>query len=119
MGEPKTPTTQEDIFLSQEKLEWPSLPGTSSETLTPASTIPPAQKVPSIPVSWSTQANKKSPQDYKKERVEKYAQYFKENWILPIPELVEAVQPKTLSLIVPDINPGDWLDLKKKSLKKF
>ena len=53
------------------------------------------------PVSWLTQANKKkTPQDYKKVRAEKYAQYFKGNRILPILELVEAVQPKTLSLIV-------------------
>ena len=120
MGEPKTPTTQEDIFLSQNKPEWPSLPGTSSETLTPASTIPSAQNVPSIPVSWSMQANKKSPQDYKKDGVEKYAQYFKGNRILPIPELVEAVQPKTLSLIVSDIKTRRLVGLKKKtSLKKF
>ena len=112
MGEP-TPTTQEDIFISQEKPEWSSLPSTSAENTTPASTIPPAQKVPSIPVSWSTQKNKKLPQDYEKDRVEKYAQYFKGNRILPIPELVEAVQPKTLSLIVADIKTRRLAGLKK------
>ncbi len=116
MGE-STPTTQEDIFLSQEKPEWPSLPGTSAENLTPASTIPPAQKVPSIPVSWSTQANKKTAQDYKKDRVEKYAQYFKGNRILPISELVEAVQPKTLSLIVSDIKTRRLAGLKKEKFE--
>ena len=118
MGE-STPTTQEDIFLSQEKPEWPSLPGTSAENLTPASTIPPAQKVPSIPVSWSTQKNKKLPQDYKKDRVEKYAQYFKGNRILPIPELVEAVQPKTLSLIVSDIKTRRLAGLKKDKFEEI
>ena len=114
MGEP-TPTTQEDIFISQVKPEWPSLPSTSAENLTPASTIPPAQKVPSIPVSWSTQKNKKLPQDYKKDRVEKYAQ----NRILPIPELVEAVQPKTLSLIVSDIKTRRLAGLKKDKFEEI
>ena len=95
------------------------MPGASPETLTPASTIPPAQKVPSIPVSWSTQANKKTPQDYKKDRVEKYAQYFKGNRILPIPELVEAVQPKTLSLIVSDIKTRRLAELKKEKFEEI
>ena len=118
MGEP-TPTTQEDIFISQETPEWPSLRSTSAENLTPASTIPPAQKVPSIPVSWSTQKNKKLPQDYKKDRVEKYAQYFKGNRILLIPELVEAVQPKTLSLIVSDIKTRRLAGLKKDKFEEI
>ena len=73
--------TQQDIFnglnpASSEKPEWPSLPGTSSVSSTPAITIPPAQKVPSMLVSWSVQTNKKSLQDYKKDRTEKYVQYF-------------------------------------------
>ena len=97
MGESNT---QKDIFSAP---EWPSLPGTSSESPTPASTISPAQKMPSTPVSWSMQVNKKTLQDYKKDKAEKYAQYFQGNRILLIPELVEAVQPKSLSLIVIDI----------------
>ena len=69
-----------------------------------------------MPVSWSTQANKET-QDYKKDRAEKYAQYFKGNQILPIPELVEAVQPKTLSLIVTDIKTRKLAGLKKEKDK--
>ena len=116
MGEPNT---QDDVFASPERPEWPSLPGTPAENLTPASTIPPAQKVPSIPVSWLTQKNKKLPQDYKKDRVEKYAQYFKGNRILPIPKLVEAVQPKTLSLIVSDIKTRRLAGLKKDKFEEI
>ena len=79
MEEPNSQqNTQQDIFnsltsprSSSEKPEWSSLPGTSSESSTPASIIPPAQKVPSMPVSWSAQTNNKSPQDYKKDRAEK------------------------------------------------
>ena len=70
-------------------------------------------------VSWSTQANEKTQQDYKKDREEKYAQYFQGNRILPIPELVEAVQPKTLSLIITDIKTRRLADLKKDKFEEL
>ena len=88
-------------------------------SLTPAITIPPSQKVPSMPVSWSTQANKKTQRDYKKNRAEKYAHYFRGNRILPITELVEAVQPKTLSLIVTDIKSRRLAGLKKDKFEEL
>ena len=58
--------------------------------------------MPEILVSWSAQIKKRSPGDYAKDRA-KYAQYFQGNKILPIPELVETVQPKTISFIVTDL----------------
>ena len=72
-----------------------------------------------MPVSWSAQTDKKSPQDYKNDRAEKYAQYFQRNRILPIPELVEAVQPKSLSLIVTDIRTRRLAGLKKESFEEL
>ena len=111
------PNTQNDIFTSPEKPEWLSLPGASSETTD--STIPPAQKVSSMPVSWSTQTKKQTPKDYKKDRAEKYAQYFKGNRILPIPELVEAVQPKTLSLIISVIKTKRLAGVKKEKFEEI
>ena len=57
----------------------PSSPASLTKSSLPASSIPPAQKVPEIPVSRSVQTQKKSPEDYAK-----YAQYFKGNKILPI-----------------------------------
>ena len=58
------------------------------------STIPPAPKPKETAVSWSSHCvNKKSPCDYARDRVEKYEQYFKDGEILPVPELVEAVEP--------------------------
>ena len=42
----------------------------------------------------------KTAEDYAKDRVGKYAQYFEKDRILPIPELVEAVDPKNLSLVI-------------------
>ena len=78
--------------------EWPSLLASQRtiETSVPASSIPPGQKPPAspaMPVSWAIK--KKSPQDYERDRVEKYAQYFQGDEILPVPKLVE-VEPKTV-----------------------
>ena len=67
----------------------------SSDLLT--NSFPPAQKQPVTPVSWSSQIAKKSASHNKKDRVEKYANYFKDGEILPIPDLVETVEPKILS----------------------
>ena len=50
---------------------------------------------------------------------EKYAQYFQGNRILPIPELVEAVQPKTLSLIVTDMRTRRLAGLKKETFEEL
>ena len=65
------------------------------------SSIPPGQRKPAgpaTPVSWSIK--KKTPQQYEKNRIGKYAPFFKETEILPIPELVSEVEPKTLSYII-------------------
>ena len=80
------------------------MPEEAFDLSTSASTIPPAQKPKETAVSWSSHCgNKKSPCDYARDRVEKYEQYFKDGEILPIPELVEAVEPKTLYFVVTDI----------------
>ena len=54
-----------------------------------------------MPASWAIK--KKSQEEHEKDRVGKYAPYFKESTILPIPELVTEVEPKTLSFIVTDL----------------
>ena len=64
----------------------------------------PCQKTPAspaMPISWATK--KKTPEDHEKDRVSKYAPYFKENTILLILELVAKTEPKTLSFIVIDL----------------
>ena len=70
-----------------EEEKWPSLPSSSPASSLLATSIPPAQKVPEIPISWSAQ-KKKFPEDYANERA-KYVQFFIGNRILPILELVE------------------------------
>ena len=69
-------------------------------------------------VSWSSHCvNKKSPRDYARDRVEKYEKYFKDGEILPIPELVEAVEPKTLSFVVTDIKTKRLAGFKKETFE--
>ena len=79
-----------------------------------ANTIPPAQN-PKKQLSLGL--HKKKPSDYARDRAEKYANYFKEGEILLIPELVEAVEPKTLSFVVTDLNTKRLAGLKKRNFR--
>ena len=73
-----------------------------------------------MPVSWSLHCvNKKSSSDYERDRVEKYASYLKDVEIQPIPELVEAVEPKTLSFIVSDLRTKRLSGLKKEIFEEI
>ena len=83
-----------------------------------ANTIPPAQKQKETTVSWSSHCvNKKFPSVYARDKVEKYEQYFKDGEILTIPELVEAVEPKTLSFVVTDIKTKRLAGIKKETFE--
>ena len=112
MGENNNNTfnsSQQDIFndlrpSSSDKLE---------EEFSSSASIQPAQKAPAKPVSWSAQIQKKTASDFRKDKAEKYAQYFKENEILLM--LVGAVKPKTLSFVFNDLRPTS----KKEALKTF
>ena len=101
-----------DIFKnisppSKPEERWPALSQPSSS----ASSIQPAQKVPSLPASWTTKI-KPSPKDYSKIR-QKHEKYFQGNRILPIPELVQEVQPKIISYVVTDLKTKRLADIKK------
>ena len=86
---------------------------------TPASSIQPTQKAPSMPASWTVQIiKKKSPQDHVKNR-EKYAQYFQGNKTLPIPELVQEVQPKIVSFVVADLKTKRLAGLRKDTFEEL
>ena len=117
MEEPTPSTSQTDIFhslspSSKPEEEWPSLS-------TPASSIQPAQKAPYMPAFWTVQIiKKKSPQDHVKNR-EKYAHYFQGNKILPIPELVQEVQPKIVSFVVTDLKTRRLAGLRKDNCEEL
>ena len=93
----KLPTLDKSAGAST---QWPALE-TSADTIQPGQN---PKEPETILISWSF--TKKSPQEYASDRVGKYAPYFKDNEILPIPELAEVVEPRTLSFVVTDLKRG-------------
>ena len=87
-----------DLEAPSQKRKWPALSKSSTQAekaLSTASTIQPGQRITEqtvTPTPWSPP--KKTAEDYARDWVGKYAQYFEKDRILPIPELVEAVEPK-------------------------
>ena len=106
-----------DIF---DGLSPPSKPENKWPTLSPASsTIPPAQKVPSLPASWSDKITQNAcNMDFEKLR-EKYVKYFDGNRIFPIPELVEQVKPKTISFVITDLKTRRLAGIKKETFEEL
>ena len=85
--------------------------------------IPPEQKPkenspnPSaMPASRKIQ--QKGPEDYERDKVGKYAQYFQRNVILPIPEVSKAQEPRILSLVITDLKTGRLTGLKKDTFEE-
>ena len=110
---PSPVTSSPDIFKelsppSKPEDRWPALSQPSSS----ASSIQPAQKVPSMPASWTPKIVQKCPKDNNKIR-ERYEKYFQGNRILPIPELVHEVQPKIISYVVTDLKTKRLAGIKK------
>ena len=92
--------------------KWPSLPSESG------SPIPPGQKTnPENPSSSPWKIQQKNPEDYEKDRVGKYAEYLKDNEILPIPELLEKLEPRIVSLVVTDLKTRRLVGLKKEGFE--
>ena len=102
------PTTQSLIGAN-----WLSLP-IPADTQSQDSPIPPAQK---SPTAWKGQ--QRGPSDYEKDRVGRYAQYFKGNEILPIPEIAEKITPRVLSLVVSDLKTKRLVGLNKDSFEEL
>ena len=105
-GEPETP------MVSRIGSNWPSFP-IPAETHSP---IQPGQEEKSpTPAPWKVQI--KNLEDYEKDWMGKYAQYFKDNEILPIPEIIEKLEPRILSLVVSDLKTRRLVGLKKEAFK--
>ena len=77
----------------------------------------PIQPAQNSPTPWKGQ--QRGPADYERDRVEKYAKYFKGNEILPIPELVEKLTPRILSLVVSDLKTKRLVGLKKETFEEL
>ena len=110
--DPKDQESQESLIGAN----WPSLPvpansqNSQEKQEDQESQIQPGQKTPKT-IPWKSQ--QRGPEDYERDRVGKYAQYFKGNEILPIPEIVEQLEPRILSLVVLDIKTKRLVGLKK------
>ncbi len=115
MAEPTSPSQSPSPSLTDifDGLTPPSKPENKWPSLSPASTIPPAQKAPSLPVSWTEKiTSQKCPKNFKEIRA-KYEKYFEGNRIRPIPELVNEVQPKIISFVVTDLKSRRLAGIKK------
>ena len=100
-GESETQNTPATSLIGS---NWPSLPLPSESE----SSIQPGQrsKTPSpIKLPWKVQ--QRNPEDYERDRLGKYSEYFKGNEILPISEIVQRLEPRILSLVVTDIKKTD------------
>ena len=93
---------------------WPSLPLPSeSESL-----IQPRQRSKSpSPIKSPWKVQQRNPEDYERDRVGKYAEYFKGNEILPIPEIVQKLEPRILTLVVTDIKTRRLVGFKKEGFE--
>ena len=102
--------SEESLPVSLISSNWPSLPSESG------SPIPPGQKSQQEnPSPWKIK--QKSPDEYEKDRMGKYVYYFRGNEILPIPELVEKLEPRIVSLVVTDLKTRRLVGLKKEGFE--
>ena len=104
-GETATPTKTTTSLIGS---NWPSLPIPDDPQVSEDSPIQPAQQ---SPTAWKGQ--QRGPDEYEKDRVGRFAKYFKGNEILPIPEIAEKIAPRVLSLVVSDLKTKRLVGLTK------
>ena len=81
------PETKETSLIGS---NWPSL-SLPSESGSP---IQPEQgSKPASPTSPPWKIRQRDPEEYEQDRVGKYADYFKDNELLPIPEILQKLEP--------------------------
>ena len=107
--------------LSQESLigaNWPSLLiSADSQDIKSSQGSPEIQPAQKSPTPWKVQ--QRGPEDYERDRVGKYAKYFKGNEILPIPEIVQKMEPRILSLVISDLKTKKLWGSKKRLSRKY
>ena len=96
---------------------WPSLPiSADSQDIQSSQGSPEIQPAQKSPTPWKGQQRK--PEDYERDRVGKYAKYFKGNEILPISEIVQKMEPRILSLVISDLKTKRLVGLKKETFEE-
>ena len=112
------PRTQNCPINSSIGSNWPSLPSPpeSSSPILPGQNVGCPSVTPTTPASpWKIQ--QRDPEDYEKDRVGKYAEFFVGNEILPIPEIVQKIEPRIVSLVVTDLKTRRLVGLKRESFE--
>ena len=109
----KDSTTQESLIGAN----WTSLPVPAETQETINSHDSPIQPTQKSPTAWKSQ--QRGPADFERDRVGRYAKYFKGNEILPIPELVEKLTPRILSLVVSDLKTKKLVGLNKDTFEEL
>ena len=109
---PKQSEEQGQSGVSLIGSNWPSLPTDTGSPIQPGQ----ATKVMSQQASpWKIK--QRAPEEYEKDRVGKYVEYFKGNKILSIPEILQRLEPRIVSLVVSDIKTRRLVGLKKESFE--
>ena len=72
---------------------------------------------PKNPAAWKGQ--QRGPEEYEKDRVGRFAKYFKGNEILPIPEIADKITPRVLSLVVSDLKTKRLVGLNKEVFEEL
>ena len=112
-GKPET-KSQKTPLTSLIGSNWSSLP-VRSESESP---IQPGQKSNNLsPTKTMWKVQQRGLDGYERDRLGKYAEYFKGNEILPIPKIVQKLEPRILSLIVTDIKTRRLVGLKKEGFE--
>ena len=110
-GETATPTKTTASLIGS---NWPSLPIPDDTQVSQDSPIQPAQQ---SPTAWKGQ--QRGPDEYEKDRVGRFAKYFKGNEILPIPEIADKITPRVLSLVVSDLKTKRLVGLTKEVFEEL
>ena len=107
-GEPETQNTSLigsnwSLLLFLSESECPIQPGQRAKTPSP------------VMSPWKVQ--QRDPEDYEKDWVGKYAEYFKGNEILPIPEIIQKLEPRIVSLVETDLKTRRLVGLKREGFE--
>ena len=109
----KDPTTQESLIGAN----WPSLLVSAETQETNNSQDSPIQLAQKSSTPWKGQ--QRGPDNFERDRVGKYAKYLKGNEILPIPEIVEKLTPRILSLVISDLKTKRLVGLNKETFEEL
>ena len=105
--------TQATSLIVSNRLSLPLSSQSQSE-----SPIQPGKRTRSTnPVTSPWKIQQRDPEEYEKNRVGKYADYFKGNEILPIPEILQKLEPRIVSLVVTDLKTRRLVGLKKEGFE--